>query len=476
MLSPAKRIMSQGKKGALSSALPPLPCGVTCPRGRERRQYACLLRCLVEIERALEDPVHQHNTVTTEYRIHRSMNRSDIALPFRSIKAIPLTNTGSEGISDVLGSHARSLPSSSRLRACECYSDRAVTRRERMSATPSVSHQTVAIWAHYTTVTDDDSLCSGQKTEPNHPEITREARLEIQGIPTFCHMVLARTRRTLWLACSYRCSHRERVTHKVPRGTVCLRAQLGGIRRQWARQQTTLVSFCSRSAAYGSRGGPCQTSEHGRPDRFRHLLRYACKGWHDSADPPPRRRHSRLGMGWCRQRRDRPGATQKQGGGCEKSRCPGGATSQHAGTGGAAAAKMSLGSDDASATRWARVGVTAATRDDGGGMCNGGPGGVGRGGEAVGGLHGRETAKKTLQTDEHERANPNEDGGFRTAWVSTPSSRHSRSRQSEVRTVGRGGLRGQGSEAAKATGAGELRRCRSGVKELEQCQKAWQWG
>jgi len=109
-------------------------------------------------------------------------------------------------------------------------------------------------------------------------------------------------------------------------------------------------------------------------------------------------------------------------------------------------------------------------------MCNGGPGGVGRGGEAAGGPHGRETAKKTLQTDEHERANPNEGGVRRTAWVSAPSSRHCRARQSEVRTVRRGGLRGRGSAAAMATGAGALRRCRSGVKELEQSQKAWQWG
>jgi len=35
---------------------------------------------------------------------------------------------------------------------------------------------------------------------------------------------------------------------------------------------------------------------------------------------------------------------------------------------------------------------------------------VGRGGEAAGNLHGRKTAKKTLQEDEQERANPNEDG------------------------------------------------------------------
>jgi len=60
-------------------------------------------------------------------------------------------------------------------------------------------------------VTDDDPQCSGQKTEPNHPEITRKARLEIQGIPTFCLMELARTQRPLRLACSHRCSHRERV-------------------------------------------------------------------------------------------------------------------------------------------------------------------------------------------------------------------------------------------------------------------------
>jgi len=70
------------------------------------------------------------NRVTTEYRIHRSMNRSDIALPFRPIKAISLTNTGGGVISDVLGSHARSLPSSSRSRVCQCYFDRATTRRE----------------------------------------------------------------------------------------------------------------------------------------------------------------------------------------------------------------------------------------------------------------------------------------------------------------------------------------------------------
>jgi len=100
-------------------------------------------------------------------------------------------------------------------------------------------------------------------------------------------------------------------------------------------------------------------------------------------------------------------------------------------------------------------------------MYKGGPGCVGRGGETAGKLHGRETAKKTLQKDEHERANPNEDGVSRTAWVSAPSLRHCRARQSEVRTVGRGGLHGRGSEAAKATGAGELRRCTSGVKELE---------
>jgi len=120
----------QGEKGALSPALPPLPCGVTRPRGRQRQQYACLLRCLVEIERVLEDPGHQHNMVTTEYRIHRSMNRSDIAVPFRSIKAIPLTSTRGGVISDVLGSQARSLPNSCQLRACECYSYRATTRRE----------------------------------------------------------------------------------------------------------------------------------------------------------------------------------------------------------------------------------------------------------------------------------------------------------------------------------------------------------
>jgi len=70
------------------------------------------------------------NTVTTEYRIYRSMNRSDIALPFRPIKAVSLTNPGGGVISDVLGSHARSLPSSSRLRACECYCNGATTRRE----------------------------------------------------------------------------------------------------------------------------------------------------------------------------------------------------------------------------------------------------------------------------------------------------------------------------------------------------------
>jgi len=100
-------------------------------------------------------------------------------------------------------------------------------------------------------------------------------------------------------------------------------------------------------------------------------------------------------------------------------------------------------------------------------MYNGGPGGVGRGGEAAGNLHGREPAKKTPQKDEQERANPNEDGVSRTAWVSAPSPRHCRARHSEVRTVGRRSLRGRGSEAAKATGAGELRRCTSGVKELE---------
>jgi len=37
VLPPAKRIMSQGEKGALSPALPPLPCGMTRPRGREQR-------------------------------------------------------------------------------------------------------------------------------------------------------------------------------------------------------------------------------------------------------------------------------------------------------------------------------------------------------------------------------------------------------------------------------------------------------
>jgi len=47
-------------------------------------------------------------------------------------------------------------------------------------------------------------------------------------------------------------------------------------------------------------------------------------------------------------------------------------------------------------------------------MCNGDPGDVGRGGEAAGNLHGRETAKKTLQKDEQGRANPNEGGVSRT--------------------------------------------------------------
>jgi len=84
----------------------------------------------------------------------------------------------------------------------------------------------VAIWGHYTTVTDDDSQCSGQKTEPNHPETTRKARLEIQGIPTFCLMSLARTRRPLRLACSHRCSvcwraHCLRMTPSCAPGARC---------------------------------------------------------------------------------------------------------------------------------------------------------------------------------------------------------------------------------------------------------------
>jgi len=85
-------------------------------------------------------------------------------------------------------------------------------------------------------------------------------------------------------------------------------------------------------------------------------------------------------------------------------------------------------------------------------MCNGCPGGVGRGGEAAGGLHGRETAKKTLQKDEQKKANPNEDSVSRTAWVSAPSPRRCRARQSEVRTVGEGACAGEGARQRRRRG------------------------